>query len=122
MLEENMILLFASFTTFLLGLGLGAALTFYLQKQSQKAAATNLQNAFNTLATAQAQPFLGGPGHHPLADRMHAEWTRFVKTGQAGWARYDLNTRPTLRFDTTSGVVSDPLAERRRLWAGVAFE
>jgi para-nitrobenzyl esterase len=77
--------------------------------------------AFNTLATKQAAPFLGGPGYQPLADEMHARWTRFVKTGDAGWARYTLPTRPTMRFDTTSAVVADPLADRRKLWADAVF-
>ncbi|WP_418316126.1 carboxylesterase/lipase family protein [Piscinibacter sakaiensis] len=78
--------------------------------------------AFNTLGSRQAAPFLGGPGHQPLADEMHGRWARFVKTGDAGWPRYDLTTRPTMRFDTTSTVVADPLADRRKLWAGIGFE
>jgi len=78
--------------------------------------------AFNTLATKQAAPFLSGPGYQPLADEMHGRWARFVKTGDAGWPRYELTTRPTMRFDSTSTVVADPLAERRKLWAGKAFE
>ena len=78
--------------------------------------------AFDTLATKQAAPFLGGPGYQPLADEMHARWTRFIKTGDAGWPRYELATRPTMRFDTTSAVVSDPLADRRTLWAATTFD
>ncbi len=78
--------------------------------------------AFNTLGSRQAAPFLGGPGFQPLADDMHGRWARFVKTGDAGWPRYDLASRPTMRFDTTSAVVADPLAERRLLWAGISFE
>ena len=78
--------------------------------------------AFNMLATKQAAPFLGGPGHQPLADEMHGRWARFVKTGDAGWPRYELRTRPTMRFDTTSAVVADPMAERRKLWADIAFQ
>jgi len=77
---------------------------------------------FNTLSTKQATPFLGGPGYQPLAGEMHARWTRFIKSGDAGWPRYDLATRSTMRFDTTSAVVSDPLSERRRLWAGANFD
>lgn len=53
---------------------------------------------------------------------MHAHWTRFVKTGDAGWPRYDLVRRPTMRFDTRSAVVNDPLAERRQLWVGASFK
>jgi para-nitrobenzyl esterase len=77
--------------------------------------------SFNTLATKQAAPFLGGPGYQPLATEMHARWTRFVKTGDAGWPRYELTTRPTMRFDTASAVVLDPLADRRQIWAGTTF-
>lgn len=78
--------------------------------------------AFDTLATKQAQPFLGGPGYQPLADEMHGRWVRFVKTGSPGWAPYELTTRPTMQFGTTSSVLSDPLAARRQLWAGKSFE
>jgi para-nitrobenzyl esterase len=77
--------------------------------------------AFNTLASKQAAPFLGGPGLQPLADTLFGHWLRFVKTGNPGWARYDLASRPTMRFDTASAVVADPLAERRQLWAGKTF-
>ena len=77
--------------------------------------------SFNTLATKQAAPFLGGPGYQPLANEMHARWTRFIKTGDAGWPRYELVTRPTMRFDSTSAVASDPLAERRKLWSDARF-
>ena len=71
--------------------------------------------------TRQAAPFLGGPGHQPLATEMNARWTRFIKTGDAGWPRYDTATRPTMRFDTTSAVVNDPLVDRRQIWAGARF-
>ncbi|MDZ4176258.1 MAG: carboxylesterase family protein [Hydrogenophaga sp.] len=76
---------------------------------------------FNTLTSQQAGPFLGGTGHQPLADTMFGHWLRFIKTGNPGWARYDLTQRPTMRFDTTSAVVSDPLPERRQLWANKTF-
>lgn len=76
---------------------------------------------FHTLSSPQAGPFLGGAGHPPLADTMFGHWLRFVKTGDPGWPRYDLSTRPTMRFDTTSSVVSDPLAQRRLLWAEKKF-
>lgn len=76
---------------------------------------------FNTLASKQAGPFLGGAGHQPLADTMFGHWLRFVKTGDPGWARYELSKRPTMRFDTTSAVLSDPLPERRQLWANKKF-
>jgi para-nitrobenzyl esterase len=76
---------------------------------------------FNTLTSPQAGPFLGGAGHQPLADTLFGHWLRFVKTGDPGWARYELTTRPTMRFDTASALVSDPLSQRRLLWAGKKF-
>jgi para-nitrobenzyl esterase len=84
--------------------------------------AVDVPYAFNTLASAQAAPFLGGPGLQALGDTVFGHWLRFVKTGDPGWPRYELDTRPTMRFDKTSAVVADPLAQRRRLWADVAFD
>ncbi len=78
--------------------------------------------AFNTLASNQAQPFLGGPGHQPLADAMHTRWVQFVKTGNPSWDRYNLQSRPTMRFDTHSSLVHDPLRVRRQLWSATNFE
>lgn len=76
---------------------------------------------FNTLASPQAGPFLGGAGHQPLADLMFGHWLRFVKTGDPGWPRHELRTRPTMRFDTSSAMVVDPLSDRRQLWSAIAF-
>lgn len=73
---------------------------------------------FDTLASRQAGPFLGGTGHQPLADYMHARWAAFIKDSDPGWPRYRLDTRPTMRFDTTSSISQDPLADRRKLWLG----
>jgi carboxylesterase type B len=50
---------------------------------------------------------------------MHAAWVAFATTGDAGWPRYDLRRRATMRFDTTSAVVDDPRAAERALWEGV---
>jgi para-nitrobenzyl esterase len=77
---------------------------------------------FDTLASEQARPFLGGPGHPPLASTMFGHWSRFVKTGDPGWRRYESNTRPTMRFDIASAIVEDPLAARRQAWSGLAFD
>lgn len=51
-----------------------------------------------------------------LADTMHAAWVAFATNGNCGWPRYDLNRRATMRFDTTSVVVSDPRSAERALW------
>ncbi|MEX1165653.1 MAG: carboxylesterase family protein [Hydrogenophaga sp.] len=76
---------------------------------------------FNTLKTNQAKPFMGGAADQALADKMQGHWLRFIKTGNPGWERYDLSKRPTMRFDTTSAVVSDPMSDRRLLWADKTF-
>jgi para-nitrobenzyl esterase len=76
---------------------------------------------FDTLSTQQARPFLGGTGHQPLADVMHAQWTRFIKTGAPGWAPYELATRPTMQFAQNPAQLSDPLSGRRQLWAASTF-
>lgn len=63
--------------------------------------------SFNMLATKEAEAVLGGPGYQPLADEMHMHWIRFIKTGDAGWARYDMGTRPIMRFDVVSSVITE---------------
>jgi para-nitrobenzyl esterase len=55
--------------------------------------------SFNTLTAKEAAPILGGLGEQPLAVEMHSCWTRFIKTGAAGWPRHDLEARPTMRFE-----------------------
>lgn len=51
-----------------------------------------------------------------LADSMHTAWIAFATNGNCGWAKYDLNCRATMRFDTTSVVVCDPRSAERALW------
>ena len=53
-----------------------------------------------------------------LADTMHAAWVAFASTGNPGpgWPAYDARRRATMRFDTTSVVVDDPLAAERKVW------
>ena len=63
---------------------------------------------------------LAGPNPpQELADRMHAAWVGFARSGHPGWPRYDLTRRATMRFDTGSEVVHDPRAGERMLWEGV---
>jgi para-nitrobenzyl esterase len=59
----------------------------------------------------------GAPKH--LAETVHATWVAFAKSGNPGWAQYDLQHRPTMRFDVQSELVNDPHAEERALWEGV---
>jgi carboxylesterase type B len=62
---------------------------------------------------------LGPVPPQPLADKMHAEWVAFAKTGRCSWPRYDLERRRTMRFDVTSQVLDDPRSVERALWGGV---
>ena len=77
---------------------------------------------FDTLdkgADQMVGPLLGPAPPQPLADRMHAAWVAFARSGDPGWPRYDLDRRATMRFDVTSEVVDDPRARERALWAGI---
>lgn len=64
-------------------------------------------------------PLLGTAPPQRLADTMHAAWVCFATRGDAGWPRYDLGRRATMRFDTHPELVDDPRAMERALWAGV---
>ncbi|MGZ3585055.1 MAG: carboxylesterase/lipase family protein, partial [Ktedonobacterales bacterium] len=70
---------------------------------------------FDTLGYG-TQTLWGNNPPQPLADTMHAAWVAFASRGDAGWPTYDLQRRATMRFDTTSAVVDDPLAAERILW------
>jgi para-nitrobenzyl esterase len=63
-------------------------------------------------------PLVGESAPQGLADTMHADWVSFATNGDAGWPRYDLSRRATMRFDTMSQVVEDPWAWERQLWEG----
>lgn len=73
---------------------------------------------FDTLGR-RTEPLLGADPPQPLADAMHGAWVAFAATGDAGWPAYDLKRRQTMRFDTVSGVLDDPLAVERAIWEGV---
>ena len=76
--------------------------------------------AFNNLEQPGVDVFLG-PGARPqaLAERMHLAWLAFVRDGDPGWPRYDLDERPTMRFDASSDLVFDPDANERAAWDGL---
>jgi para-nitrobenzyl esterase len=61
---------------------------------------------------------LGRDPPQRLADAMHRAWVAFAAVGDCGWPRYDLARRRTMRFDTESGVVDNPLARELSLWKG----
>ncbi len=64
-------------------------------------------------------PLLGPDPPQDLARTMHTSWVNFASHGNPGWLRYDLLTRSTMRFDTTSHVVDNPRPWERALWHGL---
>lgn len=73
---------------------------------------------FDTLGLG-TESLWGATPPQGLADTMHAAWVAFATSGDPGWPRYELRRRATMRFDTESTVVDDPLAAERALWEGV---
>jgi len=80
--------------------------------------AVEIAFVFDTLGLG-TEPMLGRDPPQSLATAMHAAWVAFAATGQCGWPRYEPAHRLTMRFDTRSNVVRDPLAARLALWSGV---
>jgi para-nitrobenzyl esterase len=71
---------------------------------------------FDTLAAAKS-PLYGGAAPQELADRMHAAWVAFAKTGDPGWPAYEPGSRPVMTFDSpVSGVRNAPRAAELALW------
>jgi para-nitrobenzyl esterase len=78
-----------------------------------------VRDDFATLQALEgSEPWIGPDAPQGLADRMHSAWVSFAKTGDPGWAPYDLESRSTMVFDTTSEVVADAAAPERQAWAG----
>jgi para-nitrobenzyl esterase len=63
-------------------------------------------------------PLLGENPPQSLAQTMHGAWVAFAEDGDPGWRKYDLATRATMRFDTTSRIVEDPRSWELDLWEG----
>ena len=82
--------------------------------------------AFNTLERPGVDAMLG-PGERPdaLAQRMHAAWTAFAKSGDPGcdavgaWPCYGSGMREVMEFGERVGVLHDPGAATRALWDGL---
>jgi carboxylesterase 2/para-nitrobenzyl esterase len=70
---------------------------------------------FDTLGLG-TEPLLGRDPPQSLADVMHAAWIGFAVDGNCGWPKYDAVHRATMRFDTVSRVVTDPLAAKLSIW------
>jgi para-nitrobenzyl esterase len=80
---------------------------------------------FDTLDQPGGDLFTGaGAERAELARRMHDAWIAFARDEAPGhaaipdWPRYDTARRPTMRIDETWELLSDPMAETRRLWEG----
>jgi carboxylesterase 2/para-nitrobenzyl esterase len=73
---------------------------------------------FDTLAGVTDR-LLGPNPPQALADTMHRAWVDFATSGNPGWQQFDLTSRPTMRFDTKSALVNDPLARVSAVWEGV---
>lgn len=73
---------------------------------------------FDTLGAEGSHAITGPNPPQDLADRMHAAWVRFVKTGDPGWAAYG-ERRATQRFDVRDEIVEDPHPQSRAAWDGI---
>jgi para-nitrobenzyl esterase len=75
---------------------------------------------FDNLDKGGVDVFLG-PGELPqaVANEMHQCWINFIREGDPGWPRYELEKRINMRFDNSSGQVSDPDAGKREAWEGI---
>ncbi|MEO5706367.1 MAG: carboxylesterase family protein [Alteraurantiacibacter sp.] len=56
-----------------------------------------------------------------MSDTVMDAFVRFVRTGEPGWAPYDLARRTTMVFDTASGTVDNPRGWERELFARVPY-
>ncbi len=62
-------------------------------------------------------PIEGPDPSKAVAAAVHGAWVAFAKTGNPGWQPYESSTRPVMTFNKESGVVSDPRADERQIWA-----
>ena len=60
-------------------------------------------------------------GRQAMSDTVMDAFVRFARTGNPGWAPYDLQSRQTMVFDTASRVVSNPRQWERELFARVPY-
>ncbi|MBL8652227.1 MAG: carboxylesterase/lipase family protein [Sphingopyxis sp.] len=58
---------------------------------------------------------------HQVSAAMMTAFTRFAKTGNPGWAAYDLKKRRTMIFDAYTRVEDNPRAWERELFARVPY-
>ncbi|MES2339719.1 MAG: carboxylesterase family protein [Pseudomonadota bacterium] len=75
---------------------------------------------FGTIGAAGSQTGTGADARAASA-AMQEAFVAFAKTGIAPWPRYDLKTRATMIFDSTSRVENDPRRWQRELFARVPY-
>ena len=71
---------------------------------------------FDNVAVSASMVGPAGTEQQAMADAMSGAWTTFARTGSPGWAAFDASKRQTMIFSKTPSVVSDPLAEERKLF------
>jgi para-nitrobenzyl esterase len=88
-------------------------------RQLGAAHAMELGFVFDTLDSADAQRLTGPDAPRELASRMHEAWVSYIATGNPGWARWNVSTRPVMVFNApASAVADDPRSAERRCWDG----
>lgn len=80
--------------------------------------ASEVPFVFKTAGDSNLKSLMGDAPPQALEDAVHGAWTRFVETGDPGWASFETTSRATMTFDSSSSVVFDPRADERDLWAG----
>ena len=88
-------------------------------EEALSAAATAYRLPTAGLSAYRAAHPGGSAGDLLSSDAMHQAWVSFATGGDCGWPKYDPVQRLTMRFDTTSHVVEDPLGPVLALWKGV---
>ncbi len=76
---------------------------------------------FNTIDTKEAKGMVGDTPPESLAQAMHKRWIQFATSTPTDWKPYNLDARPTMRFDSQSQQVNDPEARIRELWKKYSF-
>jgi para-nitrobenzyl esterase len=72
--------------------------------------------AFDVLDAPGVTEVAGKKAPQSLADDVHRAWVRFVTDGDPGWAPYDAVERPTMVWDETPAVTTDPWRAMREIW------
>jgi para-nitrobenzyl esterase len=80
--------------------------------------ASELPFVFDNLTDPGYEPLLGTNLPQQIAAAMHTAWINFATTGNPGWPPYNQETRPTMRFDNESELVTDPRPDEREAWTG----